>query len=49
MAVYGGNDLKYTYDSVTGREGLLTAAEEEDGDEVRSDHPVTFDYLAFSS
>jgi arylsulfatase A-like enzyme len=48
VAVYN-LDFKYRFDSARGEESLFAADEEEDGANVREDHPVSFDYLAFSS
>jgi arylsulfatase A-like enzyme len=48
VAVYGA-DFKYRFDSARARERLFSAHEEEDGQNVRSELPVSFDYLAFSS
>lgn len=48
VAVYGAG-YKYVFDSRTGRERLFTAEEQEDGEDVRVERPVTFGYLAFSS
>jgi arylsulfatase A-like enzyme len=48
VAVFGA-DCKYTFDSRNGRESLFTFEEQEDGEDIRSRRPVTFDYLAFTS
>jgi arylsulfatase A-like enzyme len=48
VAVYDAN-FKYRFDNARGGERLFTADDEEDGANVREDHPVSFDYLAFSS
>ena len=48
VAVYGAGH-KYVFDSRICHEGLLTVEDQEDGPDVRSDRPVTFDYLAFAS